>query len=264
MSIDNSVRVAHDDTQGLPPILVFIHGFLDGAIAWDEVVAALGERTADAVCVDLAGMGERADEDGPYSLDRFADDVAARVGALPRPVVLVGHSMGAQIAELVAGRLTPQVCALALLTPVPLRGTRLPDEIMQSFHALGGNPVAQRELRRQYSVSLDDARHEKLASLGNRVKADSVGVIADLWNAGHPLGDEPTRYAGPVLLVSGHDDAFVTGELIANAIAPHFDNPTLAVIDHAGHWPHVEQPASVAATLGAFLAEIESHRYRPA
>jgi pimeloyl-ACP methyl ester carboxylesterase len=235
---------------------VFIHGFLDGAVAWAEVVAALGERGADAVCVDLPGMGDRADEDGPYSLDRFADDVAMRVRALKRPVVLVGHSMGAQIAELVAGRLGAQVCGLALLAPVPLRGTRLPDDVMQGFHALGGNPQALRELRLQYSVSLDDARLAKLIRLGALMKADSIGAVADIWNRGHPSGLEHSRYRGPVLIVGGKDDAFVTAEMIAESIAPHFDNPTVGFIDEAGHWPHVEQPASVAASLDAFLTGI--------
>jgi pimeloyl-ACP methyl ester carboxylesterase len=165
--------------------------------------------------------------------------------------------MGAQVAELVAVRLGVHVQALILLTPVPLRGTQLPDEDMQSFHALGGNPQAQRELRFRFSVRLDDVRLEKLGRLGDRVKADSVGVFADIWNHGHPLGAQKTRYQGPVLIVRGDADAFVTAELIASAVAPHFGNPTVAPVGNAGHWPHVEQPESVAAILETFLATSE-------
>jgi len=58
--------------------------------------------------------------------------------------------MGAQIAELAAGRLDGRIHSLMLLTPVPLQGTGMPKETMQSFHELGGNPQAQRELRVQY------------------------------------------------------------------------------------------------------------------
>src|SRR5437773_4115630 len=86
------------------PIVLFIHGFLDGATVWDPVVAELGERAADSVRVDLAGMGARAHEPGPFTLDRFADDVGRQVEALGKPVVLVGQSMGAQVAELVAAK----------------------------------------------------------------------------------------------------------------------------------------------------------------
>src|SRR5438552_16500510 len=95
-----------------PSTIVFIHCFLDGSAAWDGVVARLADRAADALCIDLPGMGKRAGEPGPYSLDRFAEDVAAQVRALARPIILVGQSMGAQVAELVAGQLNDQVRAL--------------------------------------------------------------------------------------------------------------------------------------------------------
>ena len=128
--------------------LVFIHGFLDGAAAWADVVAELGDRAGDALCIDLPGMGNRVGEPGPYSLDKFAEDIATSARTLGRPVVLVGHSMGAQVAELAAGRLGDQVRAMVLLTPVPLQGTGLPADAMAAFHSLGGNPGAQRDMRR--------------------------------------------------------------------------------------------------------------------
>jgi len=51
--MDTPNSVAPSGAQSRPPIFVFIHGFLDGAIVEDEVVAALGERAADAVCVNF-------------------------------------------------------------------------------------------------------------------------------------------------------------------------------------------------------------------
>lgn len=244
-------------THPTQPALVFIHGFLDGADAWDDLARRLGERSAGALRVDLPGMGARAGEPGPYSLDRFAADVTTQVRALPRPVVLVGHSMGAQIAELVAQRLGRQVRGLVLLTPVPLRGTRLPADTMRTFHALGGNPAAQRELRRNLSVKLDDAQLERLGQLGDRVDAAAVGTFADLWNNGHPSGAEPARYRGPVLIVRGGSDAFVTPELISSGVTPRFEAPSVVSIERTGHWPHVEQPDGVARIIGSFLANVE-------
>jgi pimeloyl-ACP methyl ester carboxylesterase len=238
------------------PTLVFIHGFLDGATAWDEVVTALGDQAANALCIDLPGMGSRTGESGPYSLTHFAQDVAMQINALARPVVLVGQSMGAQIAELVAGQLREKVRGLVLLTPVPLRGTGLPDEAMNTFHALGGNPSAQRDLRRQLSVNLDNARLEKLGQLGDRVNASRVGMFADIWNRGHPLGAQHAQYNGPVLIVRGEGDPFVTEEMVSGSVFPRFKNPTVVSIDKAGHWPHVEQPEAVASIVGEFLAAV--------
>ncbi|NTX28027.1 alpha/beta hydrolase [Burkholderia pyrrocinia] len=245
-------------THPAAPVLVFIHGFLDGAAVWDDVVRQLGDRATDALRVDLPGMGARASEPGPYSLDRFAADVTTRVRALSRPVVLVGHSMGAQIAELVAARLDDQVRGLVLLTPVPLRGAGLPADVMHAFHAIGGDPAAQRALRRSQSVSLDDAKLEHLGRLGDRVAPEAVGVFADLWNDGHPSGAEPARYRGPVLIVRGDGDAFVNAELIASSVAPRFEAPAVVSIERSGHWPHVEQAAAVVRALRSFVANVES------
>jgi pimeloyl-ACP methyl ester carboxylesterase len=251
-----SVPTAAADA-GRQPSLVFIHGFLDGAAVWDDVVQSLGERANDALCVDLPGMGGRADERAPASLAGLAEDVARQVRALDRPVILVGQSMGAQVAEMVAGDLASQVRALVLLTPVPLAGTGLPDEVMNTFRALGGNPAAQRDLRRHLSVNLDGDRLEKLGRLGDPVEPAAVCVFADLWNRGDELGATHTRYDGPVLIVRSEHDSFVTAEIVDNAVALRFDDPAIACIGNAGHWPHVEQPEAFAKTLGEFLSTVD-------
>ena len=59
----NTATTACESAQ-TPSTLVFIHGFLDGSAAWDAVVANLGDRAADALCVDLPGLGKRAGEPG--------------------------------------------------------------------------------------------------------------------------------------------------------------------------------------------------------
>jgi pimeloyl-ACP methyl ester carboxylesterase len=247
-------------THPTQPALVFIHGFLDGAAVWDDLTQHLGERANDALRVDLPGMGARAAEPGPYSLDRFAADITTQIRALSRPVVLIGHSMGAQIAELVAVRLNALVRGLVLLTPVPLDGTGMPAEAMQSFHALGGDPAAQRALRRNVSVHLDDIQLERLGQLGDRVDATAAGTFADLWNEGHPSGAEPSRYLGPVLIIRGDGDTFVTAELISLGVTPRFKAAELVSIERAGHWPHVEQPAASARAVASFLANLDRHQ----
>jgi hypothetical protein len=56
------------------------------------------------------------------------------------------------------------------------------------------------------------------------------------------------------VLTPGAGDEFSTEELIATAVAPRFAAAETVLIDGAGHWPHVEQPAAVAASLDGFLA----------
>lgn len=241
------------------PTMLFIHGFLDGAAAWDEVIEALSP-SAEGQAVDLAGMGSRAAEGGPYTLERFAQDVGRELEALGKPVVLVGHSMGAQVAELVAARHPSKVGALVLVTPVPLAGPHLPDQAMASFRALGGQPTAQRDLRRHLAVSLTEDKLERLGVLGDRPTPDSVAAFADAWGNGHPDGAEHSKYVGPVLIVAGEGDRFINAEMIASAVVPRFEAPVVATLSQAGHWPHVEQPGRFANALSDFMQSLASAR----
>jgi len=55
--------------------------------------------------------------------------------------------------------------------------------------------------------------------------------------------------------VRGGDDGFITEELVATAVSPRFASAQTVVIERAGHWPHLEQPAALAAQLDRFLTE---------
>ncbi|MGT2455392.1 alpha/beta fold hydrolase [Cupriavidus basilensis] len=120
--------------------VVFIHGFLDEGALWLPVRERLAEFGITSVAPDLSGMGARASAPPPFTLSRLAEDVASDLGGIAQPVVLVGHSMGAQIVELVAAMLPRQVIAMMLLTPVPLSGLAVPDEIATKMRSLGGTP----------------------------------------------------------------------------------------------------------------------------
>jgi esterase len=81
--------------------------------------------------------------------------------------------------------------------------------------------------------------------------------VADSWNNGHPAGDRPSAFTGPVLLLPGANDPLITAEVVASAVAPRFHSTRMTVteIDKSGHWPHVEYPSAVAAEIDRFLVE---------
>jgi non-heme chloroperoxidase len=84
-----------------PPV-VLLHGGGQTRHSWAGTWRVLVEAGWRALSIDLRGHGDSAwAEDGDYSLDAFAGDVLAVVGALPRPPILVGASLGG-LASLVA------------------------------------------------------------------------------------------------------------------------------------------------------------------
>jgi pimeloyl-ACP methyl ester carboxylesterase len=246
------------NTDGAPTLL-FIHGFLDDATIWDGVIAAL-DRAVSTVAYDLPGFGSRvamvADPDA-VSLEFLAAEAGEILNGIDTPVIVVGQSMGTQIAEMVAARHPDRVEGLVLLTPVPLGGTHLIDEEMAPFRNLANDSGAQRAARSALSPGLVPQQLDRLVATGAAVSPEVVARYADVWNGGLKEAPEKSEYAGPVLVIRGGIDAFVTEEL-ASAVESRFADVREYVIDGGGHWLHVEYPNTVAATIRGFNDVIAS------
>ena len=85
--------------------MVFLHYWGGSRRTWSEVIGRLSDRFR-CLAVDLRGWGKsehHAKKD--YSLSAQADDVEGVINALNlKGFVLVGHSMGGKIAQMLAGR----------------------------------------------------------------------------------------------------------------------------------------------------------------
>lgn len=236
------------------PTLVLIHGFLDDASVWDGLVESLG-REVGAVRYDLPGFGSRSGsvaEALGTTLESLADEADDIVKAISGPVIMVGQSMGTQVAELVAARHPDRVRALVLFTPVPLGGTRLPDEVVAPFGALGGDRVAGRRVRAELSPQLSEEQLDRLADIGVPVAADVTAHYVDVWNNGVRNAPETTEFDGPVLIIRGGADGFVTQQLV-DGISARFVEPEVKVVGKGGHWVHVEFPTKVATMILDFI-----------
>jgi pimeloyl-ACP methyl ester carboxylesterase len=202
-----------------------------------------------------ATAANRTAATGPVTLDRFAADLSAVVDAIGKPFVLVGHSMAGPVIELVAAARPERALGLVLVAPIPTAGARLPAEVIESFKSVRGFL----EIRRQASPSTPEAEFSRIAAAAANARPDFVRAAADGWNNGHPAGQRPSGFTGPVLVLSGADDPLITAAVVASAIAPRFDPAglTLAEMGQSSHWPHIERPAAVAGEIDRFLDRME-------
>jgi pimeloyl-ACP methyl ester carboxylesterase len=236
--------------------VVFVHGFLDDQYAWNPVLADLSAPGFETIQFDQAGFGDRAEPGAPINFDLFADDLAAVVDAVDKPFVLVGHSMAAPIVELVASARPARALGLVLVAPIPMAGAHLPDEFMEVF----GSVETYLTTRRAAAPSTPADELDRIAATSSKRRPEFLRAAASMWNIGHPAGERLSEFAGPVLILSGADDQFITRAVVASAVAARFDSAqsTVIEIDHSSHWPHVERPVAVAEEINRFLARDRS------
>ncbi|SEQ61529.1 alpha/beta fold hydrolase [Mycolicibacterium nivoides] len=235
--------------------LLLIHGFLDDINVWDDLVSELPD-DARVIRCQLPGFGTRADEPSPdLALQALAAEAGQLLDEVDSDVIVVGQSLGTQVAELVAAGHAGKVTGLVLLTPVPLGGTRLPEDALGPFRALGGDPGAQRAARSTLSPALTDAQLDRLTRTGAWARPDVVSRYVDVWNNGVADAPSTSDFTGPVLVIRGGADSFVTDQLVST-ITPRFPQARERVIERGGHWVHVEFAAEVASAIVAFADEI--------
>ncbi len=239
--------------------VVFIHGYQDNAALWDEVIDRLPTPGWYARAVNLRHVDEADPSRRGAILEGYRDqvlDVIYDIGPT-RPLVVVGQSMGAQVAELVAAAGQNIAVGLVLVTPVPLAGYPLtPEQAARFGHAAHDRTVAAAAANRR-PLLVNDSPRVMRALVSATLATPPVTAVQQLeaWTAGHSLGDRPSTVSAPVLLIDT-EDAFSSVELIHDVVVPRFADARTAHVAGAGHWPHVEQPAPVAQILTHFLKNL--------
>ncbi len=236
------------NSTGRSPLLVFVHGFLDNRRAWLPLAKGLAAAGYASTAVDLRGAGTLQSSPGPYTLNQAVEDVLSHIGTPDGPVVMIGHSMGAQIAELAAAKLGNAVAALVLMTPTPLAGNTLPDEVRSMLRESGGDADAQQGIRRAFSRNLSDAQIRELTAQEVMMGKDAVRGYYDAFAGGDACGKQATACACPVLILGAEEDPVIAAEMVRQIHGERFPGAALAFVANSGHWPQLEQ---CEATLGA-------------
>lgn len=99
-----------------PPVLL-LHGVGLQAAAWGPQIDALSGRY-QVIAPDMPGHGDSPAPTAQMTLDGYADRMLPVLDNLPQPALVVGHSMGAQIALELAIRAPAQVWAVAALNAI--------------------------------------------------------------------------------------------------------------------------------------------------
>ena len=244
---------------GGKPTLFLIH-FLGGSgREWSEVTSLLAE-SFRCVAIDLPGFGDAAGRPG-YSVAAMADAVSEAVRAAnPQRWVLVGHSMGAKVATVVAHRAENGAEGLAGLShlvllagsppaPEPMDETRR--KTMLSWFS--ADVVTSRTQAQSF---IDDSVGQPLPQALNGQAVDDVLRIHRAawlaWLESGSLEDWTDRIGvlrTPALIVAGEKDTDLGSAAQERLMARHFESTRLSTLSGAGHLLPMERPTEVARLI---------------
>lgn len=191
--------------SGRPPLL-FVHGMAHGAWCFGEHwLPAAAERGYPAHAVSLRGHGGSggAKRLGRTMIRDYVHDVLQTAVSLPEPPVLVGHSMGGIVVQLVLERYPAP--AAVLLAPAPLHsglralGAIAKDRPTHALRAIVGGSLPMTEALFE---GLDPATARRYS---DRCGRESPLAQYDVVLTSRRLG--PVR--APVLVVGTPDDRYV-------------------------------------------------------
>lgn len=232
---------------GDTPVL-FLHSFAGDSTHWSPVLEALAPRRR-VVAFDFSGHGLSPAARGRYSIRRLAQDVLAVADAQGlEHFVLVGHSMGAQVAAEFAAAGPQRVKKLILVDPPPAPGALPAEALSRIRESLARDPYATIEHFWQQGAFVGarpETERRLLASLHKLAR-----------NAAVELTDEALAYDARTTLrqYAGPKFAIVTAANETPLSLQHaLPDIEYAVVEGTGHWIHLDRPTEFIAVLERLL-----------
>jgi esterase len=247
--------LSYQDEGGDATTLLLIHGWLADSSVWTPLRRILALRFR-VITVDLRGSGSSNAAPGPYRIEMFASDLVDLIRALKLdPLVVVGHSSGALVAQRLAIDKPDSVEAIALLAPIPASGWKFPPNVDAFVRAVPGNPEKTKAWLNGLTATappLDIARLLHHAARTWSVQA-ALESYED-WTHADFVAQAATMQT-PILLVAPQHDKPMTPTIIRERVADVLPHALFVELPDAGHYAHIDQPEGVAALLEAFITD---------
>jgi pimeloyl-ACP methyl ester carboxylesterase len=260
----------------LPPVIL-LHGYGDTADCWRRVLPAL-QRHRRVIAIDTPPFGRSGNPPAPFE-DNLVDCYTEFFPALFEELgigtaALVGHSMGGAMALTLALEEPSRVERLVLIAPAGLG-----DHAPWRWHAISvhwinwpallklPNPVARPAVKAALRGFLEDRLVHDTRAMGEVIDHfvhlhGGPHELRHLIDTGRALragytGTLLTRSAeleAPVLMLWGREDRLAPAEH-AEAFARTVPHARVEVLENCGHYPQLELPGRITATIREFLDE---------
>jgi len=263
ITLVDDASIAYDDFgTGVP--VVFLHAFPLNRTMWEPQISAL---VAESRCIsiDMRGFGESTAAP-PYSMDRYADDVAAVLDALQiQRAVIVGLSMGGYVAFAMWRRHRERIRGLVLADTragadtIETVGRRR--ELIEIAETQGSTAVANRQIAGLVGKTTRDKRPDIYDAAHRMMAEASVDGIVGALEAmiARPDSSETCATIDVPTLVSVGDEDVPTPAKESRTLSSLIAGSRLEILTQAGHLSNIERPAAFNTVVSEFLASLLYH-----
>jgi 3-oxoadipate enol-lactonase len=238
---------------GIPVLL--LHELGGSSESWREVISLLAVDRR-VIAVDMRCAGRSGKPPGPFTMTDVADDLGGLLQALALdgPVDVIGAALGSLAGALLALRHPRLVrrlmmCAVAPEMAGPTRAYVA--ERAEKVRIVGMRGVAEASLANSFPASHPAER----AAYRGIYLGNDPAAYAELSLALGRLEMTPADWGAieaPVLVASGAHD-FLWPPPVGREVAALIPRVRFEVLEDAGHFPHLQAPAALAALARGFF-----------
>lgn len=271
---NTNIQIAYRDVGQGKNCLLFIHGLGNSLIGWEKNLNGLSSKYR-CISIDLPGNGFSSKDKYPYSIEFFARSVAAFITELGiEKVVLVGHSMGGQIALWMTHFFPELVEKIILIAPAGLEKFTALEKTMMStgMSFIDWSMSDKSKLKKALLASfyhLDTDSKTMIEQMVQSVELHTgihYSKMIDLCIQSM-LEDMPHHFLKDiqqqVLIIFGEMDAMIPNKFIhpystatlAQQAVQYFKAAELAMLPLAGHFVHWEKSKEVNKLIDEFLSQ---------
>lgn len=230
-------------------IIFMIHGMMCGGWVWDNYKEYFEARGYKCVCPtlryhDLGPDGLLDSRLGTASLLDYAGDLESEIKKLSQPPIIMGHSMGGLLAQILGARGLAD--ALVLLAPAPPHGISMLK--LSVLKCIPGSFLRWGCWRRPLKLPFAKAAYaiynrmpaEEQRELYSRMVYESGRAVAEialsLFDERGAARVDQARVKCPVLVIAGREDRITPAGVVAKIAGKYGDMATCQEFANHAHW----------------------------
>ncbi|HEY0210056.1 alpha/beta hydrolase [Acerihabitans sp.] len=256
-AVNGEIHIHVEEQGENDPSLVFLHYWGGSSRTWSHVIDALASAWR-TIAVDLRGWGlSDAPQEG-YALADFADDVERVIMARGLTnFVLVGHSMGGKIAQLVASRQPEGLAGLVLVAPSPPTPLGLPPEVRAGMEAAYASAASVAATIDQVLTAKPLTEDQRRQVIEDSLRGGAAAKIAwPRYTSQEDISTAVSAITVPVLVIAGECDRVDSVLTLETELLPRIPQAGMRVLAGTGHLSPLESPGEIAGLIRTFIAAL--------